>query len=352
MIDFNINNVFSNTRNSYKYYWWWSIIDICREKKVIDVHFDEIIIKIISKVWYPVNYYKLSFGKIDQCSKLVKEIKSKYNLEDNIKEQDLYKFLIQHRDSEFIIKITNELTRYVPYRFIRPWYSAETRGLKDSIVNSEILKLQNGRAPYIIEPNSKKISINKEWLQWICSNYTLIKAYTLFKLIRYLERENPNTVNLSKKLEKPTTRSLIAPTKYWNKFIDYDPNQIDVFERRPLSSIEDFSLDHFLPWSFFTHDLLWNLHPVDKKINSSKSNFIPKRKYFHRFYSLQFKFCKFLLDVQNDNALEHYYNLFNCSNDDLQNLSKEKFILEMNKFYMPQYEIARNMGFEDNWRLN
>jgi len=26
--------------------------------------------------------------------------------------------------------------------------------------------------------------------------------------------------------------------------------------------------------------------------------------------------------------------------------------LEINKFYMPQYEIARNMGFQDNWRLN
>jgi len=186
VIDFNINNVFGNTRNSYKYYWWWSIIEICKQKETLEIGFDEIILKIISKVWYPVNYFKLSFGKIDQCSKLVKEIKSNYNLEDNIKEQDLYRFLIQHRDSEFIMKITNELTRYVPYRFIRPWYSVETRGLKDSIVNSEILKLQNDRAPYIIEQNSKKISINKEWLQWICSNYTLIKAYTLFKLIRYL----------------------------------------------------------------------------------------------------------------------------------------------------------------------
>src|SRR5690606_32399037 len=138
MILNHFHKVFNNTQNSYKYYWWLSIIEIYFQNENKEIRFDEIILKIISKLWYPVNYFKLSFGKIDQCSKYVKQIQKNYQLEDNIDEGDLYKFLIEHKNSDFLVKITDELTRYVPFRFIRPWYGEETRGLKDSQVNSRI----------------------------------------------------------------------------------------------------------------------------------------------------------------------------------------------------------------------
>ena len=49
--------------------------------------------------------------------------------------------------------------------------------------------------------------------------------------------------------------------------------------------------------------------------------------------------------------LESYYNLFNCSKEELNRLSKEQFKKRMDAFYLPQYEIAKNMGFECNWSL-
>ena len=115
------------------------------------------------------NFFKISFGKIDKCSKYVKQIQEKYNLADNINEADLYEFLIDHRDSDLLVKITNELTRYVPYRFIRPWFNQETRGLKDGLVNSKIIELQNESAPYVIDLSNNKIKINEnenhDWLE-------------------------------------------------------------------------------------------------------------------------------------------------------------------------------------------
>lgn len=132
------NKVFRKTQNSYKYYWWLSIIEISFKEGKKEISYDDIVLKIISKLWYPVNYFKLSFGKIDQCSKYVKNIQNKYLLEDNISEDDLYKFLVANKNSDFLNKITKELTKYVPYRFIRPWYGNEMRGLKDSLVNSRI----------------------------------------------------------------------------------------------------------------------------------------------------------------------------------------------------------------------
>ena len=221
-----LKKVFNNTQNSYKFYWWLSIIEICFKEDKKEISYNEIVFKLISKLWYPVNYFKLSFGKIDQCSKYIKQIQLEYHLEENISEKDLYQFLIINKSSYFLINITNELTRYVPYRFIRSWFSQETRGIKDSKVNSRILELQNQSAPYTIDSKSKKIIISEDWFQWINSNFTLIKAYTLFKLIKYLEKENPSVSNLSIKLEKPKTRNLLSSTKYWKRFILNKPNVV------------------------------------------------------------------------------------------------------------------------------
>lgn len=346
------NKIFNNTQNSYKYYWWLSITEICFQKDQREISYDEIIFKIISKLWYPVNYFKLSFGKIDQCSRYIKQIKENYKLEDNISEQDLYKFLLKHKNSDYLIKITSELTRYVPYRFIRPWYSNQTRGMKDGIVNSSILELQDESSPYKIDMPSKCIILNKDWFNWIKTNFKLIESFTFFELIKYLERVNPNSTNLSKKLVRPKTRNLTKSTKYWKNYILNNPNEIDIFEKKPLIEIQDLSIDHFLPWSFVAHDLIWNLHPTNKNINSSKNNCIPDKSYFNRFYKLQYSFCRFLLNINENKTLESYYTFFNCSKTELDSLRLEQFTIKMEKFYSPQYEIAKNMGFDYNWRLN
>lgn len=352
-VSFNrLNSVFNNTTNSYKFYWWLSIIEICNQKEFDVISFDEIVFKIISKLWYPVNFFKISLGKIDKCSKYVKQIQEKYNLADNISEADLYDFLIDHRDSDILVKITDELTKYVPYRFIRPWFKQETRGLKDGLVNSKIIELQNEFAPYLIDLSNSKIKINEKWFDWIKINYSILKTSTNFYLLKYLEKENPNITSLSIKLEKPKLRNLKTQTKYWKSYILNEPNAISVFENKPISELKELSIDHFLPWSFVTHDLIWNLHPVTKNVNSSKNNILPNKKYFTKFHSLQFSFCKYLINNDLRRPLENYYNLFNCSNDELKNLSQDGFIEKMNNFYLPQYDIAKNMGFNFNWNLN
>lgn len=145
-----INTIFRNTTSSYKYYWWLSIIEISFLEDKENISYNEIIFKVISKIWYPVNYFKLSFGKKDRCAFFIKEIQREYNLEDNLSERDLYQFLIENKDSKFLTKITSELTKYVPFRFIRAWYAEQTRGLKDGIINSKILELQDNKSPYAI----------------------------------------------------------------------------------------------------------------------------------------------------------------------------------------------------------
>lgn len=347
-----LHKVFNNTQNSYKFFWWLAILEICVEKHESVINFNDIIFKVISKLWYPVNYFKLSFGKIDQCSKIINQIQMQYGLKDNIKEDELYEFLISNKESLFLKQITKELTRYVPYRFIRPWYSSQTRGLKDSLVNASILKLQDNSSPYVIKPKFNTIKINDEWLGWIKENYTLIKSFTLYQLLKYLEQENPNVSNLSKKLERPTFSKLNTQKKYWNSYIKHNPNTVDVFERKSLFNLKNLSIDHFLPWSYFGHDLAWNLHPICKDVNSSKNNNLPSKKYFNKFFELQFSFSRFLINKRLDKQLNDYYILLNCSSEELKCINQENFINEIYIYYNTEMEKAKSMGFSYDWVLN
>ncbi|MBV9671480.1 MAG: hypothetical protein JO076_01470, partial [Verrucomicrobia bacterium] len=53
-----------------------------------------------------------------------------------------------------------------------------------------------------------------------------------------------------------------------------------MYSELPIESRYD--IDHFLPWSFVTHDLIWNLTPVHKSENVRKSGAIPSLRYLDR----------------------------------------------------------------------
>lgn len=177
--------------------------------------------------WYPVNYYKISLGKQDQLAKYIKDLKNHFTtLNEDIKEDDLFLFLYSNKDTVFITNIILRLIKYVPYRFIRPWFD-ETNGVEDSKVNSLILCLQNNPnniIPYTINIDTNEIVLNPRWYEWIYSNIKLMESFTLFELFKYVEKNNPYTSNISLKLFKPHNRKLSEPTKLWRNFIDLKGN--------------------------------------------------------------------------------------------------------------------------------
>lgn len=346
-------SIFNHTTNSYKFYWWLSIIELIKDNKAREFYFDDIVINLIANIWYPVNYFKLSFGKQDQLSKHVASIKNEFNLNDDIKKSVLIKFLKNNNNNKLLIKIINDITRYVPYRFLRSFYSQETRGLNDALVNDKIIMLQDIKheIPYKINVLKKKIKFSKKNIDWILENYLLLYSFTQYELLKYLEKHNSSIPNISSKLNKPENRKLSLPTKLRSKYISENPNEKDVFENKPFNSFYKKSIDHFMPWSFFTHDKIWNLHPIEHTINCSKSNMLPHKNYLKPFLSLQYNFSRFLLKVDYNKQLEDYYLLFNCSKDEFENIRKSLFVKKMEKSYNPKFEIAINMGYEENWQL-
>ena len=67
--------IFDSTTATYKFYWFVSIIDlICANPGRRNFSFEEIIAGMVAEAWYPIHYFKLSFGKLDSLEANIIEI--------------------------------------------------------------------------------------------------------------------------------------------------------------------------------------------------------------------------------------------------------------------------------------
>ena len=69
-----LGKIFANTVATYKYFWFLSILQIHAktEKLRIDVWY--IVIRMVANAWYPIHYFRLSFGKSDSLFVIVMEL--------------------------------------------------------------------------------------------------------------------------------------------------------------------------------------------------------------------------------------------------------------------------------------
>nr|MCU0340111.1 hypothetical protein [Spirosomataceae bacterium] len=65
-----LSSVFRDTTNSYKYYWFLSILDCLQDNNSPVIAQQEIALRMLSNVWYPLDYFKLSFGTQDGFKKV------------------------------------------------------------------------------------------------------------------------------------------------------------------------------------------------------------------------------------------------------------------------------------------
>jgi|TARA_B110000902_G_C13762825_1_gene381254 hypothetical protein len=76
-------------------------------------------------------------------------------------------------------------------------------------------------------------------------------------------------------------------------------------------------------------------------VNNSKSNSLPNKQYLEAFTYLQYDFCQFHLSTNSNKVLEDYYYLLNCSKDELNLISKEKFSKKLHQYFLTQYIIEK-----------
>jgi hypothetical protein len=345
--------VFNNTTNSYKYYWFLSLLEFVKEDSNTTISIDSLVLDMIGSAWFPINYYKLSFGKQDQLSNFILELQISYGYPISIKKHELIRSLLKSKEDQSVKKIIDNLSRYVPYRFISPWYSDSIRGIPDNKKNDLIYTLSNQQftdeySPSIYRIVGDSIEMNKIWKQYLLKHYTVLQGFTYWHLISYLHRNNPNVPSISEKLSPPEFRFLKTARFFWDTYFEKKGIIRCIYSDQKLL-INDYSIDHFIPWSFVTHDQLWNLIPAPKNINSSKGNYLPSTFYLDRFAEIQYDAFHTTRLVLKEKILEDYSILFNNSISEIAKFDKRTFTEAILQNIKPLIQIATNMGFSPNW---
>ena len=344
-----LSGVFSNTTNSYKFYWFLSILDSLQENGECVIRQEDLALRMLANVWYPLDYYKLSFGTQDGFKPIAEFITSRIVIDNRVNAPNLFHQINlrfpEEESSELSQKVIN-LVRWVPFRFIRPFFEVETKGFKDSRVDKVLEEFSNSlfsiepyRVIYKISKNT--IELNPVWVGYFQKHQGILRGFIYWHLVRFVQKYNPNVIGLTEKLEKPRKRDLGLAAKFWKEYLVEHPDITCIYSGEIISKI-NMSLDHFLPWSYVAHDQLWNIIPTPKSINSSKSNCLPSERYFKDFINLQYQVVQFYLNKRKMNFLEDYDQIFRT---DLRQISLEEFTDTLQKHFLPHFQTARNLGF-------
>lgn len=333
-----LSSCFRNTSASYKFYWLLSIIELISEKDSKILSLREILIRMVCNAWYPVHYFKLSFGLQDKLSDNIKEIQRRTQIPVDEDKNKLHRKLSGNNE-ESIERLILHFGNLVPYHFLSPWIT----GSKREVIN---YSMSNRGSLYKIDPANKNIIISDEWFEYIKNNLRIILDFCYWNLCRYLQNKNQNVPNIPGKIIRPVKReSLSKQKKYWEIIIRVSNNLKCIYSGEQLKQ-SNLHIEHFIPWSFVAHNLMWNLVPVIPTANSQKSNYLPAiEKYLYDFVSIQKIGIKIIYEMNpSDKILEDYLLL--GSLEDIIHMPDKKLFQQYSAVINPLIQTALNMGYK------
>ena len=337
-----LSRIFENTTTTYKFYWFVAIMDIVVKEHKTRISFWEIIAGMIAESWYPIHYFKLSFGKSDSLFVKSLEIQKEYQISIESDKEKIKNLLVDNlKETKKFLKI---FSINVPYRFLSPWirytYDEEVIAKSQLFENNALYAIYND-----------EIVINDLWVEYLTKHYKILRDFAFWNLTEFLQKRNPNVPDVPSKLIKPIQRdSLTKQRKYWDSYIEITGGINCIYTGKNIIA-KEYDLDHFVPWSFVSHNLLWNLIPSDPSVNSAKSNNLPQLdKYLQPFASLHQDAMKILYEKNMNNKIFEDYLIIYDSIPDLINLSKSDFFNVFMRTFSPMVQIAENMGFK-KWQL-
>jgi hypothetical protein len=353
-----LSGSFNNVTNAYKFYWFLALLDHIKETQSPVIPVNHLLARMVTGVWYPANHFRLSFGKQDRLSQIALAIKAEINLPTDAPKQKIIKATLDYMGNGTpLAREIVSLGDYVPFRFLRPFFATELRGEVDWKINRLIQQMAddsfaNSPTPclYRFRPQDGAIEIHPHWLAYLQEHLAIVSGFCLWHLLNYLQKNNPNVPNIAAKLFEPGKRNFIASRRFWQQAFDTMGTIRCIYSGQVMSKAA-FSLDHFLPWSFVAHDLLWNLIPTPKNVNSAKSHQLPDfALYFDPFARLQYDAFQAVATPQKEGWVEDYVLLFKRpSIADIQTLPFPAFREVLRDTLAPQIQIARNMGFTADW---
>lgn len=343
-----LGRVFNNTSATYKFFWFVSIMQIHAQKESSRIDVWDIVIRMVANAWYPIHYFRLSFGKSDSLFDIVMELQDITQIPIDAKKEDIIMELKANLNDKRIKDLLNILTLNVPYRFLSPWINYTSN--IDTIRRSQ--SFQNG-CLYALHKDEKGfyIELNPIWNNYLNNHYNILVDFAYWNLTLFLQVRNPNVPNIPNKLIKTESRNSLTPQRHYWDYVMHQGLTVNCIYTGNILEPGNYDLDHFIPWSFVSHDLLWNLMPADGSINSSKSNKLPDLdKYLPRLATAHQQAIKICLSnhYNGKKILEDYLSL-GFTPQELVDMDYTHLIDCFKRTYSPMNQIALNMGFE-TWK--
>lgn len=330
---------FNNTSATYKFYWLLSILQ-CLEKGESVFLKKDLFARMISNAWYTVNYFHISFGKQDRLQRAIKFVKESEALEVDDDREDIF-WILAHSTRLETLDQLHYFNSQVPHWFLSPWFpnhsKSEIYSASQNFDNDCLYALHHGY-----------IKLNPVWEVYLLENIRILRDFCYWNLASFLQSKNPSVPDIPNKLIKPATRVSLTRqrTQFWDIVIN-ELGSVDCIYTGAKLTVGNYDVEHFIPYSFVSHDLIWNLIPADPSFNSIKSDKLPLLdKYFNSFYNLQRSAVEI---VRNNNPrnkfLEDYLTIF----PDLKAIRSLPESFTENRFreqLQPLITIASNNGFE------
>ena len=340
-----LTRIFKNTSATYKFYWFVGILDLYVKRDMTRMKIWDIMVEMTVNAWYPVSYFRLSFGKSDSLRDAIISLQEVHKLPMNINPNELRKWLHSHKNDTQVRQTLGFLPKNVPYWFMRPWIDiADTKEIirrSQSFENNCLYKLTK-------DDDTIWVELNPCWLPYLKENYVILKDYACWNLSSFLQVRNPNVPNIINKLVKAENRqALTRQRNYWDFVLEHSDGQKCIYTDK-LITVGNYDLDHFIPWSFVSHNLLWNLIPADGSVNSSKSDRLPDiDRYLLKLATSQQKAVRICLseNYRGQEILEDYISL-GCTPQELIQMDSTTLRNCFARTFNPLSQIAQNMGFE------
>lgn len=343
-----LGKIFSNTVATYKFFWFVSILQIHAKSENPRISVWDIVIRMVANAWYPIHYFRLSFGKSDSLFDIVMELHRITQIPIDANVETIIGILQDRKDEKQIRAQLKILTMNVPYRFLSPWINTSDNKLM--VERSQTL--ENG-CLYSLhkDDNDFYIILNDAWSDYLHAHYNILVDFAYWNLTQFLQARNPNVPAIPNKLIKPETRnSLTKQHDYWDMVMRLGMQVRCIYTNNPLSP-GSYDLDHFIPWSFVSHDLLWNLIPSDGSINSSKNDKLPDLDcYLRKLADVHQKSLQIVLNADKEPRILEDFVSLGYTPRELASMSKGQFMTIYQRTFNPLCQIAQNMGFE-TWKM-
>lgn len=328
-----LSSVFNSTSATYKFYWLIALVELVEEENIV-ISKRKLFARMISNSWYTINYFHISFGKQDNLQIAVERILKEENLTIDENKKNLI-FCLENSKNKQTLNQLFHFDKNVPHWFLSSWFPKQNI---NSIYNSS--KKFEDNCIYAL--HKEHIEMNPEWVKYLKSNAKVLKDFCYWNLALFLQNRNPNVPDIPNKLIKPATRNSLTKqtNEYW-KLVFQELGHINCIftDTKLYYDKKNYALDHFIPHAFVSHDLIWNLTPIEKAFNAFKSDKLPIfEDYFDKFYELQ-KTAFEINKQQNSNSkyLDEFLTIFPNINE----FEKDR----LSNTIQPLLTIANNNGF-------